>query len=256
MHDEVDLDLRVGSEDDAGGELYRVIDAATLDATAPGSALGLGLVTGLSVVVTESDDAAEAHVDAATRWAPAEMRVELVLADPPRSLTARLDQLAWPWSAVTLPWRGGSVPDRIVTLDAATARAGGELVVLASSGDGDPSPLFGRLSAALGSMWVNGADAMVIDGAPAAPTPPDSDQPDGDQRDSRSAAEDRVERLVGALGLGRSAASSPGGNLVVLRRWVARFLFEEIGGAIDPIHELAERIRLLELRLLVLVDRG
>jgi hypothetical protein len=64
-----------------------------------------------------------------------------------------------------------------------------------------------------------------------------------------SPAADRDRRLAAALGLapGRSDA------VVVLRRWVARFLLDDLGRAIDPLDEVLDRIRLLEVRLVEVV---
>ncbi len=241
MHDETDLDLRVGTTDGAPSDLYRVIDAATLATSRRITSHGRGLVTGLSMVVLAAGAEAFHHVSAVLDWAPPELRVELLLHVPDEQVTRRLDQLAWPWSAVLPRGDGTSCLDRMATMDAATAQATGEFVVVtAPESGGDPTPLLASLDEALGIMWVDAADAMVLGGGLRS-----SEMVPGPDA--------RAEHLAVGLGLWRGAGERRA-TMVVLRRWVARFLFEEIGRAIDPMQELTERVRLLELRLVAVTD--
>jgi len=253
------LDLTVERNDDGTDGLHVVVDPAHLVASDGLARHRHGLLTGLSVLAVSPDAVASERIAAVLDAAPAEIRVELVLCDPPRSSTERLDLLAWPWSAVP------AGPDRASTLDAATAASTGEFIVIGSEPEGDVGPTFERLGEALGLMWINGADAMVIDQSASPDLRPVPDGPEvrvsrrlftrpgqvpGASRVSAlhgpAPRDGRAELLATVLGLRRGDAV----GLVVLRRWVARFLFEEIGRAIDPYHELAERIRLLELRLI------
>jgi hypothetical protein len=237
---EPDLDLRAGTNDGGRDGLHRVVDSTVLGTSDSLARHRRGLLTGLSVVVVDAEPAATAQVVAATEWAPPDFRVEFVLGDPSPALTERLDVLAWPWSAVALP------AGRLAALDAATAQSAGEFVVVGSvdgdRGDDATGHAFDRLGEALGLMWVNGADALVLGRGPG-PTPDEVAAPGGDRRSVRLAA---------ALGVRNGGV----GGLVVLRRWVARFLFDGIAGAIDPLHEFADRVRLLELRLLEVLDRS
>ena len=194
-----------------------------------------GMLTSLSVLVAGVDAGAEEQVRSVTDWAPPQFRVEFVLVAPAEGpgagdVTRRLDDLAFAWTVVEAP-AGGRGP----ALDRASSESTGEFVVVPGAG-GDPA--VDALSDALGHMWVNGADALVITSGAGHPDPevPDS----------------RADRLGAALGL---CHGDGGPALVVLRRWVARFLFDEIGRAIDPVEEFADRVRLLELRLIeVLTD--
>lgn len=234
---EVDLDLRIGTTDGGRDGLHRIVDTTVLESSDSVARHRHGLSTGLSVVVVADDDVAAAQVAAVVDWAPPEFRVEFVLGDPSPALTDRLDALAWPWTSVAVP------DGRAGALDAATAQSSGEFVVMAAgTGSSDVDELkgtFDRLGEALGLMWVNGADALVI--GPTDGAPPFSDitavGPGPDQR---------PDRLAVATGLRRAG----GRHLVILRRWVARFLFDGIGAAIDPLAEFGDRVRLLELRLL------
>lgn len=236
MHErEVDVDLRVVSSGDGRDGLHRVVDASELNSSESVTRRRHGLLTGLSVIVAP-EPSGEIQVDEAVRWAPPEFRVELVLGDPTPSLTERLDVLAWPWTAV------GASDGRAAMLDAATSVSSGEFVIVTGAGPGS----FERLEEALGLMWVNGADALVL---LAGPAPSAERQDDVDPDD---VADRRAERLGAALGLGLGRSR----GLVVLRRWVARFLFDGIRHSIDPLHELGERVRLLELRLLEVAPRS
>ncbi|UDY34817.1 hypothetical protein [Dermatobacter hominis] len=238
---ESDLDLRVGTNGGGRDGLHRIVDPTVLGTSDSLARHRRGLLTGLSIVVVDPEPVASAQVAAATDWAPPEFRVEFVLGDPSPALTDRLDVLAWPWSAIALP------TGRLAALDAATAQASGEFVVIGSVGgdaagpSGDDHP-FEQLGEALGLMWVNGADALVL-GQARELTVPDEEQQAGDLRPTH---------LATALGVRRGGP----GALVVLRRWVARFLFDDIASAIDPLHEFGDRVRLLELRLLEVLGPG
>jgi hypothetical protein len=210
-----------------------------------------GMLTSLSVVVLSADADGLALVRAMTEWAPPQYRMEFVVADGAHdgradegldAIARHLDQLAWSWEIVEEPAGG-----RIAAFDQASAVATGEFVVVAAPGVASVRALTG----ALGHMWVNGADALIVGGAPAdPPTVPTTGGPAG-----ATTPDLRAERLTTALGLRRGPrGSSPA--IVVLRRWVARFLFDDISRAIDPVEEFAERVRLVEMRLVEVVDSG
>jgi hypothetical protein len=202
-----------------------------------------GMLTSLSVVVMSTDDAAFDLVRAMTDWAPPQYRMEFVVADHGRdgvrdlgldAIAHHLDQLAWSWEIVEEPAGG-----RAAALDQASAVSTGEFVVVAAPGVASVEPL----TEALGHMWVNGADALIVGG----------DAPSSGSTGEDGAAPDvRADRLAVALGLRRGAPGSVPA-IVVLRRWVARFLFDEIGRAIDPVEEFADRVRLVEMRLVEVV---
>jgi hypothetical protein len=209
-----------------------------------------GMLTSLSVVVLSADAAGLDLVRAMTELAPPQYRMEFVVADGAHdgragegldAIARHLDQLAWSWEIVEEPAGG-----RIAAFDQASAVATGEFVVVAAPGVASVQPLTG----ALGHMWVNGADALIVGGA--------ASRPDGDGSvtavpSAASTLDVRAERLITALGLRRGpAGGSPA--IVVLRRWVARFLFDDIARAIDPVEEFAERVRLVEMRLVEVVD--
>jgi hypothetical protein len=210
-----------------------------------------GMLTSLSVLLTGGGDAVAEQVRQVTDWAPPQFRVEFELVAGPEdpevmAIADRLDELAFAWSVLSPP-AGGRGP----ALDHASAESTGEFVVIPGGGDVPVD----ALSDALGLMWVNGADALVIAAGSGAGPDVSADVPADVPADidAATAGQDRrAERLGVALGL-RRGEDRPA--VVVLRRWVARFLFDDLGRAIDPIEEFAERVGLLELRLLeVLLD--
>ena len=232
------LDLRVGTTESGREGLHRIVDATVLGRSESVTRHRHGLLTGLSMVVVAAEPVASAQVAAVTEWAPPEFRVEFVLADPTPALTDRLDSLAWPWVAVAPSDDPGEA------LDIATAQSHGEFVVIAGAAavDATSAAAVQHLGEALGLLWINGADALVIGPSEPVPSPAAlSDAPAG------SAAPDvRADWLAAAIGRRRRGAAHLGGR----RRWVARFLVVGIGAAIDPLEEFADRVRLLELRLL------
>jgi hypothetical protein len=68
--------------------------------------------------------------------------------------------------------------------------------------------------------------------------------------DSLLPADDTATRVAAWLGL--SEAPVPG-RVVVVRRWVARWLLNEIGRSLDPVAEFADRARILGLGVVELV---
>ncbi len=201
-----------------------------------------GMLTSMSVLLAGDGGGLAEQVASVTDWAPPQFRVEFVFVAPPEAaevsaVTDRLDGLAFSWSVLDVP-EGGRGP----ALDRASGESTGEFVVVPGPG---PVPAE-ALSDALVHMWVNGADALVISSGRSTTPAGVAQSGDGDVADLRA------DRLRAALGLRRGDG---GPAVVVLRRWVARFLFDELGRAIDTAEELADRIRLLELRLIeVLLD--
>ncbi|MCP4435477.1 MAG: hypothetical protein GY812_08280 [Actinomycetia bacterium] len=115
--------------------------------------------------------------------------------------------------------------------DALSLSARSEFLV-ASFGEAAP---VGSLGAALAQMWSRGADAVVILG-------------DGLQPVEGDTGTQLVQYLgMGSLGLG----GVPAPRVVVIRRWVARWLFSEADRALDAADEVADRARLLGLDLTV-----
>lgn len=245
----MDLDLRVGTTDGPDPELCVVVDAASILTDVPRGAVHRGISTGLTLVVAPGD-LSEAQLEAVLRRLPSDLRVEVLLCGPAGSPSPGVE-VPGACSSVDPVETGGQHLDRSGWLDAATTQAGGEIVLVVSPGVAeDPAAVCRHLLGALELMWVNGADGLVIEST------------DADLRPGRPATagasagagvgDRRVEHLGAGLGLG--ARRDGAVRLVVLRRWVARFLLGEIGRAIDPVAELSSRIRLLEMRLIVVRD--
>lgn len=119
---------------------------------------------------------------------------------------------------------GKPTGDRACVLAEAVQRSSNEFIVICGPGE---EPLTG-LAEILGHMWTEGADIGIL----AAGDPPRCE--DGDDLDAAAA-------VPGWLGIGGRST----GSTVVLRRWFARWIFNEMERALDPAEEIADRIRLL-----------
>jgi hypothetical protein len=183
------------------------------------------VATSVSVVVPEGGAGGHAVVDAMGRWVSERVRVELLImegdSDPGRPvLRERLARSGRPWRSVSRPAGG-----RAAVLGAAAAAAEHEFVLVGSGG----SPHYELVDTALSFMWAEGADVALIHAGP-------EDRVDPDDMVDPSMA------LSTWLGL---RTVTPEGRLVLMRRWVARWLFNEITRAISPADEVADRTRLL-----------
>jgi len=200
---------------------------------------GGGVVTSLAIVVAgRSAREALALVAEATGSVPAGARLEYLVLDDHgdpgrRALFEALRSVSDTTHFVPRPDGG-----RAAELDALTVAATGDFVVVV----GERVDLLEVLGTALGVMWVDGADAAVV-GADAGLPGPDAGPP----------GPDAAGRLAAYLGIGTTA---PGGQMVVIRRWVARWLLSEIERAVDPAEEFADRGRLLGFGMVELSATG
>lgn len=183
------------------------------------------VATSVTVVVPVGGAAGEPTVAAAEDWAPPRMRLELLVMDADddegRSvMRERLARSGRSWRTVSRPPGG-----RAASLSAAAVAAEHEFMLVGTGG----RPDYDQVERALSLMWVEGADAALIAAGP-------DDQVDPDD------ALDPSATLSSWLGL---KGPVPPGRLVIMRRWVARWLFNEITRAISPAAEVADRTRLL-----------
>ncbi len=123
---------------------------------------------------------------------------------------------------------------RACVLGEAIDRCSNEFVVVSGP---SADPLTG-IPEALGHMWVDGADIAVLPRSPAGLM--------GDSGESLDSL-DVAAAIPTWMGLRPSDGSQPvlGPETLVLRRWLARWIFNEMDRAIDPAMEIADRIRLL-----------
>jgi hypothetical protein len=192
------------------------------------------VATSLSVVIPEGGAAAEPTVAAMGEWRPERIRVELLIMehdqDAGRSiLRERLARSGRSWRSVARPPGG-----RAAALAAAAAAAEHEFVVVGTGG----TPRYDLVETGLSLMWAEGADVALLHAG------------DADRVDPEDAA-DPSATLSAWLGL-RGAV--PSGRLVLMRRWVARWLFNEITRAISPADEVADRTRLLGIGIVELAS--
>ena len=203
--------------------VVRRADPRAADLLTRGSDVG----TSVSILVPTGGTAGQPFVDALQRWRPAGLRVETLVVehpdDPGRELLRdRLARSGMSWRVVERPMGG-----RVAALAAVAETIDHEFLVLPTSGDAP----FDAVASALCHMWTDGCDAAMVDVAGTAL--PDLRSPE---------VGDPSALLTSWLGL--RGAGEPR-RLVVLRRWVARWLFNEITRAIDPGEEVADRARLL-----------
>lgn len=185
------------------------------------------VATSVSLVVDADLSVSRPTLRAVRDWQTDRMRLELLVLQrddepEPAVLQEQLASLGRPWQDITCPPGG-----RAAGLAAAARAAQHEFVLVGSGG----RPAFERVECALSLMWVEGADVALVSAGP-------DDLVDPHEVDDPSAA------LAHWLGL---RGHVPPGRLVVMRRWVARWLFNEITRSISPADEVADRTRLLGL---------
>jgi hypothetical protein len=183
------------------------------------------VATSVSAVINGAQSGSETAVDSLGAWRPQHARVELLVIDGERdagrsALRDHLARCGRSWRSVARP--PGGLP---AALAAAAVAAEHEFVVVGSGG----RPHYDLVDPALSLMWAEGADVALIHAGPDdTPVPSDADDPSA--------------TLSAWLGL---RGPVPDGRLVLMRRWVARWLFNEITRAISPAEEVADRTRLL-----------
>lgn len=198
------------------------------------------VATSVSIVLAAGGVTGEPTVDAMGDWRPEHMRLELLvlLGDEDHARPAMRERLARSgrtWRTVSRPPGG-----RAASLSAAAEAAEHEFLLIGTGG----RPPYELVESSLSLMWLEGADvALVAAGSEDQVDPADAEDP--------SAA------LSSWLGL---TGPVPPGRLVVMRRWVARWLFNEITRAISPAEEVADRTRLLGIGIVQVAtfptDRG
>jgi hypothetical protein len=206
-----------------------------------------GPLTGVAVLVP-TDERGPALVDRLLGWTPEQLRVEQV------ALTA-----------VDRPYELGG---RAVALGEAVEQVASDFVVVPM----DHAVDLDRVPELLVNMWLDGADVGLMGPAGSQPfveptervirrrpwfVSPEFDvamQPDRTTDvivATQLPAEDTAARVAAWMGLSEAPVA---GRVVVVRRWVARWLLNEIGRALDPVAEFADRARILGLGVVELVD--
>lgn len=182
--------------------------------------LGRSAEIATSVTVVVPSGTTPRDFEGLERWSAPGVRAEvLVMGVAHDALGLLRDRYA----GVRCTWRRVDcrAGDRAEALTVASVSAEHEFTVV-STGGGAP---YEHVPSALCHMWADGCDAAILEREPLA-----------------TEGLDPAGRLAQALGLGGSVVP---GRLVVLRRWVARWLFNEVTRAIDPGAEVADRARLL-----------
>jgi hypothetical protein len=191
-----------------------------------------GLVTSVTVVVPAAADL-PAAADRLGAWRPGRLRLQVV-AVVERSTRGR-DVLGERLRSTGLSGRIVERPPggRAAALATGVEAADNEFVLVL----GAAAAPYGLLGSALATMWADGVDAVLLGPSSVA----HAGEPDADAADA----------LVDALGL---TAPPRDGGAVLLRRWVAKWLFNEATRAIDPAVEVADRARLLGIGIVAVVE--
>lgn len=207
---------------------------------APGS--GAKLVSFGFVIDARSPRDADELCSRITTSAPGRVSVELLVLDDHLNPQRRqlVDVIDGHGDTVRLvPRPSGGQCER---LDAASLSSCSEFLVVPIGTD---PPLEG-LSEASREMFTDGTDVVTVVSSSSV-----ADPIAGEQTDDR--ADEECSRLAGHLGLGEPTLPD---RVVLIRRWVARWLFSEVDRSVDPLDEVAERARLLGLRTLVMDTSG
>lgn len=197
----------------------------------------------LGFMVDESEPGRAAGLcDAVTTSVPPGVRVEFLVLDDHtnprrRELVGVVDQHGDAVRLVPRPAEEGCV-----LLEAVSQSSQSDFVVLAF---GDPVP-WGVVSSALGELWADGADVVAVGGVGAGAAFPSKE----------AGLHEHLAECVGLTDTTERGGDGGHGRFVLLRRWAARWLFGEIPRGADVREELADRARLLGLRMLVLDAHG
>lgn len=184
-----------------------------------------GVATSVSVIVPDGGAAGAPVVSSLAGWRPERVRLEVLVMDDEHDdgrsvLREHLVGSGRSWRMVRRPPGG-----RVGALAAAAESAEHEFLVVGTGG----APSYDLIAPALSLMWAEGGDVALLHAGP-------------DDRPDPSDAEDPSVTLATWLGL---RGPVPQGRLVVMRRWVARWIFNEVTRAISPAEEVADRTRLL-----------
>ena len=188
------------------------------------------VATSVSVVVPAGGAAGAPVVASLADWRPERVRVEVLVVEDEHDegrpiMREQLARSGRSWRVVARP-RGG----RAAALAAADEAADHEFVLIGNGG----APRYDLVNNALSLMWAEGGDvALVHAGEHDLPDPLDVDDPSA-----------TLARWLGLQGAGIE------GRLVLMRRWVARWLFNEVTRAISPAEEVADRTRLLGIGII------
>lgn len=204
----------------------------TRDAAGPAASLlhrAGPVATSLTFVVPEEARAGARFAAGLREWKPDTVRVEVL------AVAGHQERRAVPAGpgAPVVPLRPLPRPlgGRAAVLAEAAEQAACEFLVITSA---DVVP-FEALVPAMGHMWAEGCDAALVD-----PLHPPADAASASPAAGAVPGADAAARLATWLG-----PAGPAGRVVILRRWVARWLFNEVTRAIDPWEEIADRTRLL-----------
>ena len=188
------------------------------------------VATSVAVVVPAGGAAGAPVVASLADWRPERVRVEVLVVEDEHDegrpiMREQLARSGRSWRVVARP-RGG----RAAALAAAAEAAEHEFVLIGNGG----APRYDLVNNALSLMWAVGGDvALVHAGEHDLPDPLDVDDPSA-----------TLARWLGLQGAGIE------GRLVLMRRWVARWLFNEVTRAISPAEEVADRTRLLGIGII------
>lgn len=194
-----------------------------------------------SVILTGTSPLNDSLLNAASAWQATGARLELIAFESTEPAHAGLSSERLQRSDVAHQVLSEAPGGQLLGIARAVEKSDHEFVVLMSA----QSDSLGFLDQCLAQMWIDGADVAVL-----LPSTPEGSQtaqhrPDRTTTDQGDAAS-QLSRWIASSGNPNAESA------IVMRRWVARWIFNEIGRAIDPVQEIAERARLLGVAVAVI----
>lgn len=225
--------------------------AGQLAHTRPNRRSRVGTSVGVVVAGLEPPAAAGLVADVADLL-PADTRQEYLVLDDHTSAVRRdlLEALAGAGDAMRLVPRPSGGP--AVELDALAVSCGSEFLLLAIGAD----PPLAAVEPLMEMMWARGSDAGVALAS--------GQSASGDVGTSFTryvglvgpSRDDAGESAGSGGSLGGGSPGALGSRVVIVRRWVSRWVFSETERALDAAEEVADRARLLGLDLVAVDSAG
>ena len=195
----------------------------------------------MSVILTGTSPLNDSLLNAASAWQATGARLELFAFDSNEPARAGLSGERLQRSDIAHQILSEAPGGQLLGIARAVEKSDHEFVLLTPA----DSDSLGFLDQCLAQMWIDGADVAVLELNSGDASPEPQQLPYRTQEDQGDAAT-QLSRWISTSG------NQNAERAIVMRRWVARWIFNEIGRAIDPVAEIAERARLLGVAIAVI----
>jgi len=192
-----------------------------------------------SVILTGAGPLSDSLLSDASAWQATGARLSFFAFDSNNPSSAAVSLARMQRSDVDHQILAAAPGGQLLGIARAVEKSENEFVVLLSA----QSDSLGFLDQCLAQMWIDGADVAVLHLDSLA----DIEGVDAGTQLARwiaSSGSHAPNTAAGQVG--------PAQRVIVMRRWVARWLFNEIARAIDPVEEIADRARLLGVAIAVI----